>query len=108
MLEEKTVLDTIEVSDGGMIRLRFAIMVLKDGVEISKKWHRTVVPPGGDVEAQIAAVNADITSRPDLMASPVDTGRTDELKAIAKLVHTPAKIKAFKEREEAEMKALTR
>jgi hypothetical protein len=108
MLEEKTTIDTIEIAEDGTIRLRFGLLVIKDGVVISRKWHRTSCPPGTDIDAQIAVVNADITTRSELMAPPIDTSRLPDLKAIVALIHTPKVIKAHQDKERAEMEALSK
>ena len=71
MFEECTIVDKIETLRTGHVQVRFAILLLKDGIEVSSKWHRVVIEPGGDVDATIALVNADITVRPELKAQPI-------------------------------------
>ena len=73
MLEEKTVLDQIEVLSNGTLQVRHATLILKDGVEIAKTYHRGCVCPGENVENQ-----------------------EEEVRKIANAIWTPEKIANFK------------
>jgi hypothetical protein len=65
-LTERTVDDKIEiVGDYKHIQIRTAIIIERDGVEISRNFHRRVVGPLDDV-----------------------SGESDEIKALAAVVHT--------------------
>lgn len=97
MIERKTVIDQIEIARGGTIYIRFALLLVEDGNELSSQWHRTAIAPGGDVDKQIASVEADITTRPSLRASAVDREKIPLLKSVCRLVHTPDVIAAYKE-----------
>ncbi len=67
-LTEETVQDKIEiVSDFKMIQIRTATIIKKDGVEISRSFHRHVVAPDADV-----------------------SGESDDVKALAAQFHTDA------------------
>jgi len=67
-LTEETVQDKIEiVGDYKMIHVRTATVIKKDGVEISRSFHRHVVAPDSDT-----------------------SGESDDVKAIAAQVHTDA------------------
>ena len=67
-LSEETVQDKIEiVGDYKMIQVRTATIIKKDGVEISRSFHRHVVAPDSDT-----------------------SGESDDVKAIAAQVHTDA------------------
>lgn len=98
MIEQKTIVDQIEIRRDGTIGVRFAILTLKDGAEIASSWHRTSIAPGDDVDAQIAAVNADITTRQTIMAEPVDETNIPLLKEVAALVHTPDVVSAYQQK----------
>ena len=100
MIEKQTVIDQIEIARSGHVQIRFGLLLVEDGVEIGCQWHRASVEPGGDVDATIAAVNADITSRPELRAVPVDTGRLGQLKVICKTAHTKEVVKAYRDQVE--------
>ena len=67
-LTEETVQDKIEVvGDFKHIQVRTATIIKKDGVEISRSFHRHVVAPDADT-----------------------SGESDDVKAIATQVHTKA------------------
>jgi hypothetical protein len=70
-LTEETVQDKIEiVSEHKFIQVRTATVIKRDGVEISRSFHRHVVAPDADVSGESAEVKA--------IASAV---HTDEVKA---------------------------
>jgi len=67
-LTEETVQDKIEiVGDFKHVQVRTAVVIKRDGVEISRSFSRHVVAPDADI-----------------------TGETDEVKAICAVVHTQA------------------
>lgn len=81
-LVRRTVIDQIELRRDGATQIRFGLVIEEDRVEIDCKWHRTAVPPGGDLDAQIAAVDAHLA----LMGHPpVERDMIDDAKAIAAL-----------------------
>lgn len=98
MIEKKTVVDQIEIARDGTVQIRFGLLLIEDGNEIDCKWHRTALPPGTDVDAQIAAVNAHLGS---MGKQSVETGRIALLKDVVALVHTPEAVSAYRERVEA-------
>ena len=51
-LTEETVVDQITVLEDEQIQVRRATKILRDGVEISRTYHRHVVVPGADVSAE--------------------------------------------------------
>ena len=57
-LEKKTVAGQIEVGENGTIGLRTDTVVLDDGNEISRSFHRKVLAPGDDVSGEDAKVQA--------------------------------------------------
>jgi hypothetical protein len=57
-LEKKTVTGQIEVGETGTIGLRTDTVVLDDGNEISRSFHRKVLAPGDDVSGEDAKVQA--------------------------------------------------
>ena len=60
-LTERTIIDQIEVCQDGMIRIRFAIQILRDGVVEDNKWHRTVIPQEMNSDLQMQFVKDDLT-----------------------------------------------
>jgi len=58
MLEKIVSVDLIEVVENGCIQVRTKTAIKEDGVEISSKFHRHVVVPGADYNAEDAKVQA--------------------------------------------------
>jgi len=71
-LEEKSVIDSINVLEMGQIEVRRADLILRDGAEIARTYHRHVVVPGADFSSETARV-----------------------KSIAEVVHTAEVIAAY-------------
>ena len=72
-LTERTVIDKYEiVGDFKQIQCRHATIIERDGVEISRSYHRHVIAPSDDV-----------------------TGEPQEAQALVALMHTPAVIAAY-------------
>lgn len=57
-LTEKTIVDKIEVLENNSIQVRTANVIEKDGIEISRTFHRHVVNPGDDIKNENAKVQA--------------------------------------------------
>ena len=60
-LTEHTIVDSIDVRTTGIIQVRRVNRVFRDGVEISKIFHRHVVSPGDDLsleDPKVAAIGA--------------------------------------------------
>lgn len=57
-LTEKTIIDKIEVLENNSIQVRTANIIEKDGVEISRIFHRHVVAPSNDISGEDAKVQA--------------------------------------------------
>ena len=57
-LEEKSVVDKIEVLLDGYIQVRRRDQILKDGVEVAATYHRHVLSPGDDTSAEDSRVAA--------------------------------------------------
>jgi hypothetical protein len=55
-LTERTVIGSREVLPDGQIQVRTDTIIEKDGVEISKTFHRHVIVPGADVSGEDATV----------------------------------------------------
>jgi len=73
MLEERSVIAQMTVLEDGQIQVQRADKIYRDGVEISKTYHRHVVMPGADL-----------------------SGEDERVRTIAQVVHTPAVIAAFR------------
>ena len=57
-LTEKTIIDKIEVLESNSIQVRTANIIEKDGIEISRTFHRHVVNPANDISGEDAKVQA--------------------------------------------------
>lgn len=57
-LIEKTIIDKIEVLENNSIQVRTANVIEKDGVEITRTFHRHVVNPSNDISQEDAKVQA--------------------------------------------------
>lgn len=58
MIERKTVLDQLEPNcQTGVLGVKIAFLLIEDGKELDRKWHRTSIPSYVDPEQQMAAVN---------------------------------------------------
>jgi len=77
-LTERTEISRREVLADGQIQVRTDTVIERDGVEISRSFHRHVVVPGQDVSGQDASVQI-----------------------VANAVHTAEVIAAFKAAQEA-------
>jgi hypothetical protein len=51
-LTERSTIDKIEVLQNGIIQVRRADIVERDGVEIAKSYHRWTLTPGQDLTGQ--------------------------------------------------------
>lgn len=51
-LTERSTIDKIEVLESGIIQVRRADIVERDGVEIAKSYHRWTLTPGQDLTGQ--------------------------------------------------------
>lgn len=70
-LEEKSVVDKIEVLLQGQIQVRRRDQILKDGVEVAATYHRHVLSPGDDLtneDPRVVAI-AEATWTPEVIAA---------------------------------------
>jgi urease accessory protein UreE len=80
-LEEKSVVDKIEVLLQGQIQVRRRDQILKDGVEVAATYHRHVLSPGDDLtneDPRVVAI-AEATWTPEVIAAyqaSVEASRT--------------------------------
>jgi len=57
-LIEKSIVDKIEVLESNSIQVRTANIIEKDGLEISRTFHRHVVNPSNDISGEDSKVQA--------------------------------------------------
>lgn len=58
MLEKEIVVDNVMIDDLGRVFVRETTRYLEDGVEMAKKYHRTVITPDDDVTSETARVQS--------------------------------------------------
>jgi DNA-binding transcriptional LysR family regulator len=70
-LQETKVIDQITVTENGTVLFREATRILKDGDQIAKTFHRTLLAPGQDLAGQPANVVAIATAAwtPEVIAA---------------------------------------
>lgn len=59
MITKETTIDQITICENGIILYREATKIIEDGVELTKKYHRSSLTPGQDlagVPANVAAI----------------------------------------------------
>jgi len=78
MLEKQIVVDLIEIVENGCVQVRVCTRIMEDGKQISSTFHRHIVVPGTDYNAEDAKVQA-----------------------ICAVVHTPEVIAAYAAAQEA-------
>jgi hypothetical protein len=52
MIIKETIVDQITVNEYGVVMYREATKIIEDGVELTKKYHRTSLTPGQDLTGQ--------------------------------------------------------
>ena len=57
-ITEKNIIDVMEILENNTIQIRNANIIEKDGVEISRTFHRHVVYPSNDISQEDAKVQA--------------------------------------------------
>lgn len=92
MIEKITLVDRIEMNANATIGIRLALMIVDDGAEISRRYHRTVIEPGTPVSEQMALVNDHLSQMNQSAVSAQDIARIEQ---VAVVVHTEDVIAAF-------------
>ncbi len=57
-LQEKTIIDKVELTEVNTIQVRTATIIEREGTEISRSYHRHVVAPGEDISNEDSKVQA--------------------------------------------------
>ena len=91
-LEKRTILDQIEITRNGTVQIRWAKEIVDGAQLVTSDYHRTAVPPGRDIDAQIDAVSAHLGT----MGWPVvQSDDIQRIKDHAAIAWTPQVISAF-------------
>jgi len=74
-LTEITKVDQIEIIGNYTIQVRTATIIEKDGIEISKSFHRHVISPGDDVSNEDSKVQAIVNTiwTPEIIQEYMDS-----------------------------------
>lgn len=85
-ITRKTVIDQIEIRRDGSVQIRFGLLLVEGEEELDCKWHRTAVPPDGDLAEQIAAVEENLQAMGHPPIEEADKQRArDVVDAVSKL-----------------------
>ena len=86
-LAESIEYDKIEVVNNSSIQVRKASVIKKDGVELTRSFHRYVLEPGA-LDASDELVDTDISAEPDQVKAICNAVWTSDVKAAwkAKLI----------------------
>lgn len=90
-MAKQSSVNQIEITSGGSVQFRIALDVVDGSSVESRKWHRSALPPGSDIDAQMSAVNANLQA----MGWPPVTDY-QAIKDHAAVAWTPEVIAAFK------------
>lgn len=93
MIEKRTVFSRAECTAIGTLQIRLEKQMVENGVVLAKGYHRTVIEPGDDVDAQIARVNAHLVL---MGCQPIDAEAVTRIKRLATAEHTADRVTAFR------------
>lgn len=95
---KRAIIDQIEIIRDGTIQIRIAKEVVDDGQVILSGWHRTVLPPDGDIISQMAMVNESLIR--DLGYPAVNEEEAPWFRTIIPLVHTEEVKEKYRQKRE--------
>jgi hypothetical protein len=79
-----TVLNQVEITEGGTVQVRLALVLEENGMVLHRRWHRVAIPLDIDVAAQMAEVSRDLESMGEWPVSEADVARIAEYHALSK------------------------
>ena len=82
-LEKQTKIDRIEIVENGIVQVRQVTIILEDGNQVSKTYHRWCIAPGEDYSTQ-----------------------EQQVQDICKVTHTPEVIAAYQAQQEVRLGAV--
>lgn len=106
MIERKVILDQIEITRSGHVQVRMLKAVVDNGKIVASEYHRTVVEPGADPDARLAAVNASLATM-DTPWPPVAVVEWQRVRQHCTVAHTPEVVAAHKAALEAAFQPAT-
>ncbi len=99
-MQKRTVVDQIEIQRDGTINVRLAKEVVDEtGEVLSVGWHRTSLPPGHDIDAQMAAINQNLVN--ELKFPAVELVCIERTKVAATAFWTPDVLAEYRKKRDA-------
>lgn len=95
MSEKITIIEQIEIKPDGVVQVRLQLLIVEGGEVLASAWHRTVIPPGIDVDTQIALVNCHLSM---MKKAPVRESCLARLRAHVSIAHTAEVVAAYRAR----------
>jgi hypothetical protein len=75
MIERKSIVDQIEAPISGGVGIRVALQLVENGVVLSSKWHRTMIPADISPAEQLSYVNDHLEQMGEAKLSTADIQR---------------------------------
>lgn len=98
-MKHQTVLDQVEVTRDGTIQVRLTLEIVDDaGNVLASAYHRTMLPPGHDINLQMDAVNAHLQR---MGKAPVGLPDVAKLHDVGAIVWKPEVVKAYQDKQAA-------
>lgn len=95
MIEKQTIIERIEIESTGVMQIRLATIIVENGRELARAWHRTSVAPGSDANVVMAAVNASLSQTGKATVDVKDIARVT---ALVPIVHSADIVQKFREK----------
>lgn len=85
MIERKSLVDQIEITQDNTVQVRIGLRIVDGDVVVNNRWHRAVMPKGIDSGAQLQmnAVNEHLVSMGELPVSQADIDRVIAFNTLA-------------------------
>lgn len=92
---KRVIVDQIEIARDGHIQIRLKKQIIDGAETFDLGYHRTIVEVGGNVDAQVATLNAHLAQ----MGFPaIQAEEIADVKKYAAIAFTPQKITAYRDR----------
>lgn len=92
MIEKKTIVSQTMIDEYGNMLIQLSLLVVEDGVEIAREYHRTSIPPDTAPALQMGAVNDHLSA---MGKSPVSAGELSFISGLHSFAKTniPVRVK---------------
>lgn len=95
MLEKRTIVDQVECTRSGILQIRMRLQILDGETIFRNDYHRTVLEPGIDPDAQLAFLNTALLREGE---AAVTSDEWERVRRIVAVEHTPDVINAWQEK----------